>query len=644
MPEIHSCMMLIFFRSVEANKDGRIPDIYLRGYPSWAQVVDANLAMVRSTSQLRYMERVQILDSLSPSLSPHIAKEIVEEHLQGHELPEKFRAKANCVTDYIGILRTCHKYLSEDEIGNVLEKVSEYVYPGILLEALAKFVLAPGSDIYTGLPGTFPCLTSSLSTFRASLNSTTTATPSKSKDICTDTDLDDMPTSNICITLPSSPQASSSYTHHSTHIQQPQDRNEVSNGNLDLFHSYCVPSVTDSSSCTPSNLNASKKFQPCRKVSCSNNRKLVKSQQKTIKSLVSKLSDKEHQNQLMADSLVSVKQDRDTMSLDLRKVQQELQLQAAMNIDQIKHSNSLMNLHTGLPTYNLFMYVYELVEEPASTMQYWRGSSTSSGLKDYQVRNKKKPGRSHQISLQNQLLMTLMKVRLNVTESHLAFLFKVQESSVSKIVTTWLLLLNQELKPLIYWPSVQEVLKDQPACFAKWGGRVRAIIDCTEVPIQRPSLAEANTKTFSNYKNTTTIKYLIACTPQGTISYVSPPAGGRMSDITMVEKCRLAELFAPGDICMADKGFRIQHLLLDRSVELVIPPFTKQGKQFTEGKNKRNKEIANARIHIERVIGRMKDFKLFQGPIPINFLDLTGAIANVCAALVNLNEPLVPLE
>ena len=33
-----------------------------------------------------------------------------------------------------------------------------------------------------------------------------------------------------------------------------------------------------------------------------------------------------------------------------------------------------------------------------------------------------------------------------------------------------------------------------------------------------------------------------------------------------------------------------------------------------------NAEILNARIHVERVIGRMKAFKILQGPIPFSLL------------------------
>ena len=37
---------------------------------------------------------------------------------------------------------------------------------------------------------------------------------------------------------------------------------------------------------------------------------------------------------------------------------------------------------------------------------------------------------------------------------------------------------------------------------------------------------------------------------------------------------------------------------------------------------------------MERVIGRMKDFKIFQGPIPLSLADIVDQIFVVCGALV----------
>lgn len=68
-----------------------------------------------------------------------------------------------------------------------------------------------------------------------------------------------------------------------------------------------------------------------------------------------------------------------------------------------------------------------------------------------------------------------------------------------------------------------------PDCFKKYKN-VFAIIDCTEVPLQRPSLALANGQTYSFYKGRPTAKRLVACTSVGTVSFVSCGAGDAMSD------------------------------------------------------------------------------------------------------------------
>ena len=48
--------------------------------------------------------------------------------------------------------------------------------------------------------------------------------------------------------------------------------------------------------------------------------------------------------------------------------------------------------------------------------------------------------------------------------------------------------------------------------------------------------------------------------------------------------------------------------------------------------------------HVERVIGRMKDFEILQGPILLSLADIVDQICVVCGALVNLMGILVPLQ
>ena len=59
----------------------------------------------------------------------------------------------------------------------------------------------------------------------------------------------------------------------------------------------------------------------------------------------------------------------------------------------------------------------------------------------------------------------------------------------------------------------------------------------------------------------------------------------------MTETSGILDLFGAGDICLADRGFNIQDLLLSHGCKLVIPPFTQQGKQFTTQKAVKTKLV-----------------------------------------------------
>ena len=182
-----------------------------------------------------------------------------------------------------------------------------------------------------------------------------------------------------------------------------------------------------------------------------------------------------------------------------------------------------------------------------------------------------------------------------------------------------------------------------PQCFEKYG-TVSAIIDCTEVQTERPTLDSANSMLFSNYKGRHTYKALIACTPGGTVSYVSQVCGGDMSDVDVVRKSGLLNKIKKNDKIMADKGFSNKDDFLMEGAQLITPEILRKDTQFTVAKNVVNAEISNARIHVERVIGRMKDFKILQGPIPLAFADIVDHIFVVCGCMINLMGILVPLK
>jgi len=55
---------------------------------------------------------------------------------------------------------------------------------------------------------------------------------------------------------------------------------------------------------------------------------------------------------------------------------------------------------------------------------------------------------------------------------------------------------------------------------------------------------------------------LVGITPQGTISFVSEPWGGRTSDVYLTENCGMLQNLLPGDTVMADRASLSEMLLV----------------------------------------------------------------------------------
>lgn len=55
--------------------------------------------------------------------------------------------------------------------------------------------------------------------------------------------------------------------------------------------------------------------------------------------------------------------------------------------------------------------------------------------------------------------------------------------------------------------------------------------------------------------------------------FISDLFEGSISDEEIVKQSGFLDKLEPGDLVMADRGFRIKKLLYEKGVELVIPPF-----------------------------------------------------------------------
>ncbi|XP_056145806.1 uncharacterized protein LOC130121000 [Lampris incognitus] len=239
------------------------------------------------------------------------------------------------------------------------------------------------------------------------------------------------------------------------------------------------------------------------------------------------------------------------------------------------------------------------------------------------------------LTLEDHLLAILMKLRLGLSNKDIAFRLNVTECDISKIMRSWLPVMSQVLKPLIKWPSRHAILRNMPKCFKAKYTRCRCIIDCTEIFINRPTNLTARAQTYLNYKSHNTVKYLVGMSPAGAITFLSAGWGGRVSDKQLTAESGFYDLLEVNDEMLADRGFTIRDELAVRGATLRIPHFTKGKKQLSA------QEVSNERIHIERVIGRWKNFKILTTVIPFTQVDLLNDMVIVCAALTNLCKCIV---
>jgi len=215
------------------------------------------------------------------------------------------------------------------------------------------------------------------------------------------------------------------------------------------------------------------------------------------------------------------------------------------------------------------------------------------------------------INKQTKLLITLMKLKTGLSYSALAVLFNIHRTSVQRTFVTTLQCLKVLLKNFIFWPSKTTVKMTLPEAFKKHYPDTRVIIDCTEINTEVPSQVKQGILMYSEYKHHHTVKFLVGCTPNGFVSFVSKCYGGRAGDCFITNDCGIINLIEPGDVVLADKGFpTIRTQIKDKNAVFVMPPFL-HNPQFSAEEVEETYNIASVRIHIERIMQRIKDFYIF---------------------------------
>lgn len=286
-------------------------------------------------------------------------------------------------------------------------------------------------------------------------------------------------------------------------------------------------------------------------------------------------------------------------------------------------TDRLFHKLTGLVSYSNFSMVLSTFGDDIEGMNYYYGWTPTMQLED-------------------QFFLTLIRLRMNKPIWEIAMLFKLSEKEVSNIFITWINFLYFHFKDIDWWPSRDTVQYFSPKDFRRKFPTTRVIIDGTEVPLKKPKAPLAQQATYSTYKNRNTVKALIGVTPGGMVSYVSDVYGGSTSDRQICERSELTRIIESGDSIMADKGFNVQDIFMGSNVLINIPEFFKKKTRMSERSLAKDRKIASKRVHVERVIGLAKTFKILRGPLSVTDAPLADAIITTCFFLCNYRPCIVP--
>ncbi len=250
-------------------------------------------------------------------------------------------------------------------------------------------------------------------------------------------------------------------------------------------------------------------------------------------------------------------------------------------------------------------------------------------------------------SVRERIVMCFIKLKTNMSFVCLADLFMVSNDTVSRNFAQMISLLSEALKPIIYFPTVDENKANMPIAFRKYGyANVRTIIDCSEVKIQAMKCTNCRISTYSSYKKDYTMKFMINITPGGLISHISEVFSGKASDKFIFNAENLIEKFdCPNDAIMVDKGVMIEDEVVEHELTLVRPSFFRSDMdQFEEEEQVKNTRIAALRVHVERAIQRVKIFAVMTDKMEYCLHPYVNEILIVVSAIANLTKPILAAD
>ncbi|XP_070831341.1 uncharacterized protein [Chaetodon trifascialis] len=314
----------------------------------------------------------------------------------------------------------------------------------------------------------------------------------------------------------------------------------------------------------------------------------------------------------------------------------------SLSESSLKNDAEKVKFYTGLPNY----FVLETV--------MWLLAPHMDGMKNVKL------------SKFQQLLLTLMRLRLDLRNQDLAYRFGVKVGTVTRTVHQMVSIMSSTLVPTaVFWPSRAELRKNLPAALRTSHPDCAVIVDCFTVPFEEPvsrgNQQQQQQRVVPSCQGAGTsynvLKYLIGVAPQGVVTFVSRGVLGNVSDKSLAEGCGLLCKLLPGDVVLASRDLDIADSVAARGALFKIAgSYQREVYGSSEGAlpADTSSETASVQRHVDRVISMVKQrYAMLTGPVESPFttasertsnLSTFDKIVQVACALNNLCISAAPLE
>lgn len=254
------------------------------------------------------------------------------------------------------------------------------------------------------------------------------------------------------------------------------------------------------------------------------------------------------------------------------------------------------------------------------------------------------------MKLEDQLFLTLVKLRLNLQFKHLAYLFGITVQDAGSLFRHWINYMFYRFGSVPIWPEREIIKQKMPPSFKDDFPNTLIILDGTELKLERPSSLRSQSMCYSDYKSATTLKGLVGVDPRGSFTFISMLFSGSISDKEITKQSGLLDMLKmlmesgrikKGDGVMVDKGFLIREEIENLGLKLYIPPFASSSSQMPAGDVALTKKIAKHRVHVERAISRAKKFKIVDNRIELSLFPSINQIWFCCCFLTGFMPLLI---